>query len=404
MASQTGKNIVVAYKVQPTAGTAPGTGTAKQLRIDASPGMSLKRTLINNAEVRSDGLSSMPRLGSRMADGTYNVPITVGGLDDLLEAVMRSTWVAATPITVDAGAALTSFTVNSTSSFTLAGTTTPIVAGLRVGDVGRFSNMSTAANNAVNVRIKSIAAGLVTVHGTPLTVQSADTAATFTIMKKLKNATTPTKRAFYVEEYNQDIDVSEVFDYCKVVQLKITGSPDGSATAEVAFLGLNGTTLASGSSPYFISPTLGTAIRLVYTDASVSYNGADVLNCTGFEITLAITAATQPVVGGTTSPDVFDNDCTLTGSLSFIRADLANVALFVAETELELHIVLVEPESEPKDCLAIYVPRVKLTAADADLGSDGAMIETLPFVTGKKEGFSSTGYDDTLLTISTSAA
>jgi hypothetical protein len=401
MPSQTGKNIVVAYKVQPTAGTAPGTGSAKQLRIDASPGLSLKRTLINNAEVRSDGLSSMPRLGSRMADGSYNVPLTVDGLVDLLEAITRSTWVAATAIT-QATAGLTSITTTTTTIVASAGSW--ITAGVRVGDVVRLTGHSTAANNSINLRVKAVSALTLTVQGAPLTTDAvADTTFTLTILKKLKNATTPTKRAFYVEEYNTDIDVSEVFDYCKVVQLKVSGSPDGSGTAEVSFLGLNGAVLNTASSPYYVAPTLGTAIRLVFADATISYNGTDVATCTAFDFTLAITAKTEPVVGATTSPDVFDNDCVLTGSLSFIRQDLANVSLFVNETEVELHILLVEPESEPKDCLAFYIPRVKLTAADAPLGGDSAMIETLPFTTGKKEGFSATGYDDTLLTISTSA-
>lgn len=401
MPSQSGKNIVVAYKVQPTVATPPGTGSAKQLRIDASPGLSLKRTTITNPEVRSDGLSSMGRLGSRMVDGSYNVPITVGGVDDLWEAVMRSTWVAAVVIT-EATASLTSIT--TTTSTIVAGAGSWITAGVRVGDVVRLTNHSTAGNNSINLRVKTVTALTLTVHGTPLILNAvADTAFTLTILKKLKHGATPVKRAFYVEEYNQDIDASEVFDYCKVVQIKVAGSPDGNATAEVSFLGLNGDVLASGASPYFLSPTLGSAIRLVFADASISYNGADILTATGFEFTIAITAKTEPVIGSTSSPDVFDNDCVVTGSLTFIRQDLANVSKFIAETEVELHILLVEPESEPKDCIAFYIPRVKLTAADAPLGGDGAMPETVPFITGKKEGFSSTGYDDSLLTISTSA-
>ena len=399
--SQSGKNVVVAYAVESVYNTAPGTGGGKQLRIDASPGMSLKRALIQNPEVRSDSLSSMARLGSRMADGSYNVPITVGGLDTILEAVMRSTWVAATAIT-QATAGLTSISVPTTSTI-LASAGSWITAGVKKGDVFTLASFNTTADDAINLRVKNVTASTITVYGTPLTIDAAlDTTFTLTVMKKLKNGATATKRTFYIEEYNQDIDVSEVFGGCKFIGLDISGSPDGTATAVVKVLGASGAVLASGSSPYYISPTLNTAIRLVFADASLAYNGSDVATCTGFQINYTVAAKTEPVVGSSVSPDIFDNDATLTGSLSFVRADLANVTQFINETELELHVLLVEPTSEPKSCLALYIPRVKLTAADASLGSDGPMVETLPFTCGKSE--SVTGVDDTLLTISTSAA
>lgn len=399
MPTQAGKNIVVAYKVQATKATAPGTGSAKQLRIDASPGLSLKRQMIENPEVRSDGLTSMGRLGSREAAGTYNVPLTVGGLDDLIEGVLRSTWVAAVAITQ---ATMTSITTTTSTIVAAAGSW--ITQGVRVGDVVRLTGHSTAANNSINLRVKAVTASTITLHGTPLIADAvADTSFTLTIQKKLKNATTPTKRAFYFEQYNTDIDVSEVFDWVKVIGIRIVGSPNGSATAEVTLLGADGTTLASGASPYYISPTLNTNIRLVFADATLSYNGADVSNCVGFEINIQIDAKTEPVVGSTTSPDVFDNDCKVTGSLTFLRQDLANVAAFIGETEMALHVLLVEPESEPKDNISFFIGRIKLTAADAPLGNDGGMMETLPFTVGKTEGLSATGYDDSMLTVTTSA-
>jgi hypothetical protein len=405
MPSQTGKNIVVAYKLQSVLGTAPGASGAKQLRLTPSPGLSLKKAAIQSNEIRSDGQTTMGRHGSREAPGSYNIELSVGSFDEILEALMRSTWVAAVPITFDSGAALTSLTVNSSSQITFAGTTTPIAAGLRVGDVFRLTNMSTGANNNVNCRVKSIAASVVNLHGTPLTTQAADSACTLTIAKKLKNGATPTKRAFYIDEYNQDIDASEVFDWCRFVGLRIRGTPDGMAEAELTVLGATaGPPLSGGAAPYFTSPTQFTAGPLVFADATLSYNGVDIAIATAFELNLGIGAKTEPVIGSPVSPDVFDNDMRLSGSLTFIRQDLANVQKFIDETEVELHLLLVELEAEPKDFISICVPRLKLTAADAPLGNDGAMIETLPFMNGKKEGAGAAGYDDSTLTISTSAA
>jgi len=161
-------------------------------------------------------------------------------------------------------------------------------------------------------------------------------------------------------------------------------------------------TLTGGSSPYFTSPTVHNATPLVFADAKINVFGEDIVVATAFELNYAINAATQPVIGSKTSPDVFDNDVTLTGSFSAIRESFTNVAAFRNETEFELHILLTEPESEPKDYISIYVPRCKYTAADAPLGGDGAMIESLPFQTGAQTA--SAYRDATMITMCTSAA
>jgi hypothetical protein len=99
---------------------------------------------------------------------------------------------------------------------------------------------------------------------------------------------------------------------------------------------------------------------------------------------------------------VFDNNLRISGSMSMTRADLTNLGRVTAETELEMHILLQETTGSPKACLAIYIPKLKLTNVSKQLGADGAMIETLPFMVGKKDA--ATGYDATMVTFSTSAA
>jgi hypothetical protein len=161
-------------------------------------------------------------------------------------------------------------------------------------------------------------------------------------------------------------------------------------------------TLTGAASPYFTSPTVHNSTPLVFADAQIAIFGADVLVLTAFSLAYTINAATQPVVGTKTSPDVFDNDVTMEGSFSAIREDFDNVVAFRAETEFELHVLLTEPETQPKDYLSIYVPRCKYTAADAPLGGDGAMIESLPFQIGTSTA--TTFRDATMMTMCTSAA
>lgn len=404
MASQTGKNFIIGYHVESAYNTAPGAGASRQLRFNASAGLATQRALIETAEVRSDGLSAMPRLGSAMAPGDFSVDAVVGAFDDIFEAVMRSTWVAAVVITADNTAAHVSFAVTDASTIVFIGTTTLLTAGLRVGDVFRFAGMSAAANNAINLRVKAIdATGLiVTVHGAPLTIQAADNACTLTIEKKLKNGASPVKRTFYVDQYNADVDISEVFGGVRFIELKLSGNADGMVNLGIKLLGgARGAVLATAASPYYTAPTQSAGTALTFVDATLSFNGADIITATAFELTYTIAAKTQAVIGAVDSPDVFDNDAKLSGSLSFIRQDLAINSLFLAETEVPLHILLVANMAEPKDNFSVFVPRVKLTNPTAPLGADGALIVTVPFVTGVKDVAS--GFDATLLTICSSA-
>lgn len=395
MPLQSAKNVAVVFKPEVTFNTAPGAGSAETLRFVPSPGLNLKTATIRSNEQRADALQTMGRNGSEMIDGSYLCEMSKGSHDTLYEAVMRSTWVAAVAIT---DATMTSITTTTSTIVAAAGSW--ITQGVRVGDVVVLTNHAAHPHNNINLRVKAVTASTITVHGTPLTADAvADSAFTLTIQKKLKNGATPTKRTFYIEQNNVDIDGSQLFGGCRVIGMKINGTPDGMATVEFTVLGAGMTTVTAGGAPYYTTPTVYATDPLVFSDATISVGGADIAIATAFELNYQITAATTPVVGSVTSPDVFDNDVQMTGSFSMIREDFDNVTAFAAETEFELHVMLQEPSGTPPNFISIYVPRIKYTSADAPLGGDGAMIESLPFQTGAKAA--ATGYDATLLTICT---
>ena len=103
------------------------------------------------------------------------------------------------------------------------------------------------------------------------------------------------------------------------------------------------------------------------------------------------------------TPDIFDNDCMVSGQVTGLREDFANLTLYDAETEFEISILLEEPSGTPKECLSIFLPRVKISALSAPAGGgDGAKVETLSLMVGPKAA--ATGYDGTIAMISSSAA
>lgn len=406
MAFQSGKLIRIAVKEESTAGEDPGDTGATTLAISPGAGLQLSRTSILPNSVRSTGLGLMPRLGSRTVQGSYTLDMTPDGLIIPLEGAMRNGWAA--PLVLDE----TDFTSITTGTDTIVfASGSPITLGLRVGDVIRLTNHATTANNNKNLRIKDLSATTITLHipkdngvaVNPLTADAvADTAVEITRLAKLtNNATAPVEFSYSIEEYFQGIDQTLLFNGCKFTGFTINGAPDGMATIEFSTLGMKQQVLATGASPYFTSPTTPTGDGFVFSDARISVNGEDVAYLTAFSLSYQVNAATQAVVGSDITPAVFTNDANLSGSVSLLMENLDVFTQFDAETEVELHLLLRLPGSEPQDCLSIFVPRLKYQTPDKPIGGDGALILTAPWGSGEIRDVS--GYDTTLLTICTSA-
>jgi len=403
MTLNTADGFVVNYKVEVTEGTAAagGAATGERLRVLASPGLKATRGTIQSAEIRDDANAGAMRLGSQMADGSYAMELSQGSFDTAIEAVMRSTWVAPVAVTFNNSAGLTSLQVTAANTIAWVGTTTPVAAGLRVGDTFRLTDMSTAANNSVNCTVSAISGGTITITRSVLTIQAADNACTLTIHKKIAQATTPVRRTFTVEQYYEDIDQTELFTGCRFTSMQLSLTPNGMVTMTAGLMGLGRQSLATGASPYFTSPTTYSSIALVATDAALIYNGVAIATITGMTLDLAISTQGAEVVGSVVMPGTFDNRMTASGSISMLLDDLTNNTLFDAETEFQIHIALVEPESEPKSHVSFYLPAVKITDISKALGGDGPMAHDLAI--NLQPRVAATGFDAGIMTISTAA-
>ncbi len=400
MPHQTGHNILVAFKAESVFNTAVSGAGGTQFRPNPGGSLRLSRATIQSNEVRSDGKTSMGRLGSKSVAGSYSADLSVGSFDALLEAVLQSTYVAAVAITQ---ATMTSITTQAGPPSTItAAAGSWLTQGVRVGDIVRLTNHSTVANNNRNLRVTAVTATVITVAESLSTDAVADNSFTLTVLKKLKqHTTTPTRRSFTFEEYNADLDLSKIATGCRISSMKITGQPDGMAIVEFGIVGADLTPLATGTSPTFSSPTLSTSIGLTWLDASIRVGASDRVNLTSFEFTLDLGIQTLPVIGSNVTPDAFENNAKITGSMSMTLQDFTDFTSYTSETEFEFLGLLVEPESEPKDCISFFLPRCKFTGFDDQIGEDGAKIVTMPFMAGTKG--TATGYDDSMITVCTSA-
>ena len=379
---QNGSNILVALKREATVGTAPGATGGTQMRVLSSPGLERKRAQIQSNEKRADMLRSMARLGAVSVDGSYNAELTVGGATDILiEALMRSTWQAAV---VKTSASYTNLTFGVSTITAAAGSF--LTDGWKVGDVLFPTGTAVGANNGVNARIVSVTATVITVAGTPFTAGGADTTGSITRLKKVINGATPTRYSHTIEQYYTDIDLSEQFLGCRIVGMKLSFKPGAMATVTYTFAGLDRATLTSGSSPYFTAPTLTSGLDLIADDSVIRFNGADVAFFNGFDLDFQIANKNEPVIGSFISPDVFDNDLTVSGSITALRSDFSALTLFDAETEFDVSILLQEPAgfSTPRAALNLYLSRAKIGAVSAPILGDGGLTETRALLVGPK--------------------
>lgn len=398
MTLQTAANVQVMVHREVTVGVQATATGATTMRYIESTGLQLKRAEIVSQEKRADGNTNMGRLGGKSVDGDFMTELSIGGaLDILIEAVMRSTWTPAVPITF---ASMTSITTTTNQVIALGGDWVG-AQGVRVGDIFTLSNHSSPGNNGVNFPVLAVTSLTIVTSPAALTSNAvADATGTLTILKRVVSAAVPTRYSHTVEQFDADITKSEVFLGCRCIGVKLSFKPGAMATAQFTFMGLDRVT---ANAQYFTSPAITTGIALIADDSAIRYNGAQVATFTGFDLDFQITAKGEPVIGSFVSPDVFDNNCAVTGTITALRSDFSNLTLYDAETEFEVSIKLEEPSGSPKGCFAIFIPRTKISQLSAPVGGgDGAKIETLTLMTGPK--VAATGYDGTIAVISSSAA
>lgn len=363
MTYQSNFNGQVAYKVQSGLGTPGASGSgATAFRIAGGAGAKITKAAIESNEIRADGMRSRGRHGSQRSSSAYMGEVSLGSHDPILEAVMRGTWdgTALTKTQAD----FTSLTTGANSIILASGN--PITMGFRVGDVIRATGLPDATNNARNLRITALSATTITVAETLVVNASADTTCSITRPgKRLINPTTPLKRYFTVEEYEGDIDQSTLLQDFVWGSAKLSLTPDGLVHIDPGGIGTGmASGLATGSSPYFTSPTTTTGAPMSCVDATIRVNGIDQVALTSFDLTVDLAPATPNVIASKYGPDVFTGQMAVSINLAMLRQDLSLFTDFLAETVYSLHVLCVDNMSEPKDFLAITVPNFTLGGVD----------------------------------------
>jgi hypothetical protein len=412
MAYQENWNGYMAYKVQSALGTRAASTAALVHRQTGGVGGRMTKAAIESLEIRRDGLSTRGRHGLQKSTGTYSSELSIGGFDNILQAVSRGTWGSADLAVTEATAGLTSITTTTTTIVAAAGSW--ITAGFRVGDVVVMTGHSSAGNNSRLLRLTGVVALTLTVaavDGLPLTLNAvADTA--FTITRTGRVLVNPgagnlVKRYYTIEEYEYDTDRSEMFDDCVWGSYRIAMQPNGLVQLDTTWVGTGEMeALETGSSPYFVSPTTPTGVPLAVVEAVVRMGSTDLVSLTSFDITVDNQPMAPDVISSSPyAPAVFSGSEMVSMNLSMLRSDLQQVADFIAETPLSLHVVCTENESAPESFFSLFVPNFTLGGVDksALAKQGGPRTQTIP-VPAALVGIDNTGsgYDATAVKIQVS--
>ncbi len=364
MAYQSQSNGYVAFKVQSLKGTPVSGGSGFVLRIAGGPGAKITKNAYESNEVRRDGMRSRGRHGLRKVSGTYTVEVSLDNMDGLYEAVFQGTWANALALSESD---FTSLTIAS-NVITLGGGS-PITLGLRVGDVIRLTNMSQAANNNKNLRIIALDATTITIAAADvLTNNSVDSACNISRPgQKLicPAAGAAVKTYWTLEEYDADLDLTEIVSDVVFNMLKFSMQPDAIVVCEIGFTGTGQfTTASAGSAPTFTTPTESTGTPLACVDSTLRYSSTDFVDLTSWDLTIDRGAVAPSVVGSVYSPDVFTGNMAVSMNFGMLRSDYGKMTDFLAETPLTFQVLAVENESEPKDFLSLFIPNFTLGGVD----------------------------------------
>lgn len=398
MVYQSGRNIGVSWKLESNGfGKLAGPTGAKAFRPN-SGSLLLSKEPSRPGENRRDLMTRRARHGSRAVAGSYVCDLSVGSVDELIEAVFRGVFTPVLTIT-EAMAGLTSITTSEHAIIAAAGSW--ITAGLRVGDVFRLAGHASAANNGINLRCIGLTASTITVAETLVANAVADAA--FSVVRPKKLLQGVLARSFNFEEHEADIDGSEVFKGVRVTSLQVQLQPNGNCTLTFGLVGQDMEMMTGANAPYFTDPVEYVSIGLSAIEAMVRLGSVDMLDVTALDITLNLNGAGVPVVGSKVTPEVFTNVATVEGSITALKSDVTRGQQFLNETELSLHLMFVEPDSVANDFCSFFLGNFTLgSATKGEIGTDNGRTQSFSLLPGVDERGGA--FDRTILKYQTSAA
>jgi hypothetical protein len=383
-----------------------GAATAQIMRRESST-FNLAKSTFENKEIASHQQSSGITHGLRSTSGTLSGVLSPNTYSTLFGSLLRKVFTATTAQTgkslTIAAATLGIYPLTVASGTLLTG-------GFKVGDVIRLSVGSlNAANISKNLLITAIASDTACsvrpVNGVALVAEGPIAGCTVTVVgkKSIAAATSQTQEYWAIEEWYNDISVSDYFTDTVVGSADIGLPSEGNATVSFGFAGLEKT--QSGTQVLTGATAATTTSVLTAVNGIVTVNGLAIGNVTGASIKIDCGATNMgAVVGSDNSPDVQRGRITVSGQLTAFFQDVAFSTLFDAATNFGIILVVAEDQTAAANFVSFSMSSVKFSGDSKDDGEKG-IVATLPFTAQiNATGSTTTANDLTIISIQDSQA
>lgn len=338
------------------------------------------------------------RIDGLLSAGTYSQQIASVLMKDFAATVAYAAGVDVTPAAGPPG----TFTDASAGYLT---------AGLKVGDVGRWTGWTTTAtgNNDRNFWITGLTAGVMTgvfLDGTAVTAKAAGDSVTFTVVgkKSLVPVSGHTSDFFTYEEWYSDKSKSELFPDCKHNRIDFGIPAAGPATVSIDVVGLG--TRTNGVAQVLTTPSVETTTPVCQAlQGGIYINGTIVQHVTSLSLT--VDRGIAPVgasIGSAVSPDYNEGVVKVSGTFTGMFHDTVIRDLFDATSNISLACVAAADNTATSEFVGFTLGRVKITSDQPDDGLK-AIMRTYAFTAEYNgAGGAALAWDQTILTVQDSAA
>lgn len=374
-----GINKLTVFKKQSGLGVAASGSGGQVMRREKSE-FKLEKDTFENNEIVQHQQSTGAVHGLRKVSGSLAGVVSPGTYSTVVASLLRKAFT-----TTSAYSAGTDVTAQATSPQFADASGGFLTAGLKVGDVGRwtgFAGGSATNNNAKNFLITALTATDMTgvfLNGNAVVADAAGDTCTFTVVgkKALVPLTAHTTEYWTVEEWYPDVVQSELFTDVVVASVDIGLPSTGNSTFGSTYVGLNRSVTGA---QVLTTPTAATTTAVqTAVNGAVVVNGVTVGNVSAASIKIdGGVASMGAVIGSNVSPDVQRGRIKVSGSVTAFYQDGVMSALFDAATAVSIIIVASADDTATSSFCGYTMSAVKFSGDSADDGEKG-IVRTYPF-------------------------
>ena len=364
MALASGNRVRLAYVQESTHGTTPGSPTLATLRA-TQRNIKLVKNILRSVEVRASRQIADARHGFNRVEGQVGYQLSRADYDDFIRFAMGGTWAAFS----ESGSPNITFATAGDTITRDAGSW--LTDGIRPGDI---ITVASTTNNNGDFRVLSVTATVITVEEN-LTDEGPVSATVDVKGERIDIGTTLYTAT--IERQFLDIGKYEAFRGCAVNQMSFRAEPEAIIGGQFDIVGMSAAAMAGSSvGTGTTDPTTNSPFDSFI--AQIYEAGGATAVATGFNFTLNNSRNLQGVIGSRFSPDVFEGDAVINGTLQVFFEDETLYNKFINETESSIWLTL-NDVAVSGEFINVVFPRVKFNTADIDPPQRGPIVKQMQF-------------------------